>query len=95
MCFPTRLTICGKQYQVKQKKLKDHENMVCYGMTIHPRLKIEINTSAKVEQRKETLLHEVIHAISIANGINLKENQVEALSSGLYDTMKRNRYKAW
>ncbi len=93
--FPANLTIGGKQWRVTQKKMADSENVIHYGETIHPELKININSTPKIEHRKETLLHEILHIISEERGIGLRERQIKCLSNGLYDTMKRNRYKVW
>ena len=71
------------------------KNSLLFGTTVHPQMRIKINNSIKSEHKKETLLHEVIHILSSETGIKLRENQVGALSSGLYDTMKRNRYRIW
>lgn len=50
----------------------------------------EILISSKMppDIREETILHEVIHILSDTLGIDLSENQVLALSSGLYATFQ-------
>ena len=93
--IPSKLIICGKQYRVMRKDLGCEENIIHYGSTNHPQQKIEVSSKTKIEQQKETLLHEIIHVISEGYQIGLRERQIKTLANGLYDTMKRNRYRVW
>lgn len=39
----------------------------------------------------ETFLHEIVHVVETNAGLNLKEGQVNALASGLYQVLKDNK----
>lgn len=45
---------------------------------------------ASEEQKKETLLHEIIHAMDEKFRIELKERQVEQLGVAIYNLVKDN-----
>ena len=62
---------------------------ICSGICKDDRL--EINTTSPIELQRETLLHEVIHALDHVYGFNFNEDQVKGLSNGLFQTMKENK----
>lgn len=55
------------------------------------KMEIYLNDDMPLEQKQETLLHEVIHSLSEGMGVGLKEEQVRALSAGLYCVLKENK----
>jgi len=82
------LIIFGKKYKIQYKKDLKHygelENKVC---------KIIISSKIKGSERKQTLLHEIIHAIGDSN-INIKtlhEVQIEQLCLGLLSFFSENK----
>lgn len=52
--------------------------------------KIRLNAGASEEQKRETLLHEIIHAMDEKFRIGLKERQVEQLGVAIYNLVKDN-----
>ncbi len=61
-----------------------------YGQIHYLPEKIFLNADASEEQKKATLLHELIHALDEMYGIGLKEKQVEKLGNALYMLQKDN-----
>mgnify|MGYP000929838193 FL=1 len=58
----------------------DHDNQIIY-----------IKKSLPEEKKKEVLLHEVIHGISEALDMDLKEKAVQMLARSLYDFLTTNQ----
>lgn len=58
----------------------DHDNQIIY-----------IRKSLPAEKKKEVLLHEVIHGISEALDMDLKEKAVQMLARSLYDFLTTNQ----
>nr|DAT62787.1 MAG TPA: Protein of unknown function (DUF3920) [Caudoviricetes sp.] len=58
----------------------DHDNQIIY-----------IRKSLPPEKKKEVLLHEVIHGISEALDMDLKEKVVQMLARSLYDFLTTNQ----
>ena len=58
----------------------DHDNQIIY-----------IRKSLPAEKKKEVLLHEVIHGISEALDMDLKEKAVQMLARSLYDFLTANQ----
>lgn len=82
----TSLRIAGKRHSVKWgADLKGD----C-GLTEFLPLRISVGGGMAPDEERESLLHEVLHAIEYQQGLTLKEQQVRQLSVGLYETMKNN-----
>lgn len=52
---------------------------------------IYITPDATDEQQRSTLLHEIIHLVGMANGLNLSEHTVLCLESGLFGAYNGNK----
>lgn len=52
---------------------------------------IYITTDATEDQQWSTFLHELIHLVSLANGLNLSENTTLCLEGGLFQILKGNK----
>jgi hypothetical protein len=83
------MKILGKEYNIimvsDYNLLTDKLGLIDYATNT-----IYLKDNPNEEIMKETLLHEVIHGIEFALGLNLTEQQVTALSSGLYAVVKEN-----
>ena len=64
-----------------------------WGMYKAGEQEILIQSSLSEERKEETLLHEILHAVSYELGLNLSEHQVECLASGLYSVYKNSNLK--
>jgi len=51
---------------------------------------IWVDNSRQIEEAAETLMHEIIHAVQRANGIDLKEREAHALARGLFAVFEDN-----
>lgn len=83
------MKILGKEYNIimvsDYNLLTDKLGLIDYATNT-----IYLKDNPNEEIMKETLLHEVIHGVEFALGLNLTEQQVTALSSGLYAVVKEN-----
>lgn len=85
------MKILGKNFEI----ITIDDNGLSSNMGSLNTLKNEINLSKllKPDERAETTLHEVIHAIDGAFSIGLSETQVRQLSSGLFAVLAENGIK--
>lgn len=93
MEIPKKIKIGWKEYEVIEKGSNldlTSGGDECYGTLYPDRRKLYINNSFDEEQKKATLIHEIIHGIDDLFGIGLKEEQVEALGHGIYTVIKDN-----
>jgi len=52
---------------------------------------IRINSSMNIETQKSTLIHEILHVVSDCCGLDLTEQQINSLETGLYSVIKDNK----
>jgi len=86
---PALLRILGKSYSVSYRKggpLGDDEQGDCN----YQKQEITVMDGLGGDEERATLLHEAIHCVAYAMGINLPEKHVEALEGGLYALMVDN-----
>lgn len=84
------MRILGKEYDVinaEQTIMNDKIGLIDLRAN-----KIYLADIENEDTIKETLLHEIIHAIEHSLGLDLSEQQVVALSSGLYSVAKENNF---
>lgn len=88
MNIPESVDISGLNYKVEVTKsgCKDDNYM---GRTYEKECLIMVCSDMPKDQMEVTFLHEVIHAVGFAFALELSENQVTALASGLYSTLKK------
>lgn len=60
------------------------------GLFYDPGGKIYVVPEYSTQRQRVTLLHEIVHAIALKHGLNLKELEVESLASALYDLINQN-----
>lgn len=91
MPFPKEVTLLGKRWKVIHKKLEGVN-----GYNHADNMEIELDTEQGKERRKESLLHEVIHAIEKDMEMEFTEKEVARLASGLFSFMRENpKIVAW
>ena len=80
------------------KVIHTDENIVaggehCYGSHGYSarEIKITIDEDVHLQQREETLLHEIIHAIDGDRDLELSEGQIGGVSAGVYQAMRDNK----
>lgn len=88
--FPRALRILGKYWSVEQENRPRLESNFS-GMAHHFTQEIIIAKEAHEDSKRETLLHEILHCVDDAvGGQGLKEEQVRALSAGLFCVIRDN-----
>ena len=93
MLLQKSIRILGKDYEVEYCDLRKEKESsassrgyVCTGEQI---IRID-NHNSKRQTQEETLLHEIIHALSDALGADLDEKQVNLMGAGLYQVINDN-----
>ena len=79
------LTIGGHEYKIIELPLEHEDSSKeLYGRHLVKENVILINDSIHESRKKETLIHEVLHAIFYNYGLEHKENLIDAISNGLF-----------
>ena len=80
-----KLDIGGHEYTIQEKTLtsKD-ETKNLFGHHLIQDNVIFINKDIELSRKKETLIHEVLHAVFYNRGVTHDESLIETLSNGLY-----------
>jgi acetaldehyde dehydrogenase (acetylating) len=85
MKLPQTLDLLGKAWVITQKK--DNKN---YGTCQHGKCIINVNPSQPPQQMRDTVLHEVIHALEHEVQLKMSERQVTLLATVLLAAMRQN-----
>lgn len=91
MNIPEKIKLLHKEYVVEEIANLHDEESDLYGQIQYLPEKILLNTDASEEQKKATLLHEVIHGLDEIYSIGLEEEQVKKLGNALYMLQKDNQ----
>ena len=83
--IPSSIRVIGKDYKVTQEHLQGS-----IGECDDFKQEINVDPKANEQLQRDTLLHEVIHAIDYAVKTKLSEEQVSALATGLYAVFSDN-----
>lgn len=83
--IPKSLNLLGKTWSVTQKK--DSKN---FGTCYHGKCVINVNPSNVVDQQRDTLLHEIIHALEVEGQLKMTERQVTGLATLLLAGLRTN-----
>ena len=79
------LNIGGHDYKIIELPLKHEDgSKELYGRHLVKENVILINKDIAESRKKETLIHEVLHAIFYNTGLEHDERQIEAISNGLF-----------
>jgi Zn-dependent peptidase ImmA (M78 family) len=96
MTLPTSLKINGFIFKVKESDDACREGN-CYGSMHGATQTIFIDPTATDQKKKETLLHELIHAVAWTSGLSRRlddskreEEIVTSLSFGIYQVLSDN-----
>ena len=90
MRIPKRVKVGALKYRVKRCSVPLLDSQACYGTQSAKKGIIKITTSKRIcrQQKENTLIHEIIHAISDDRDLELTENQVKSLSYGICQSFK-------
>lgn len=83
-----KIRIAGVDYLITYTKTPELENVLAF--IDFNRNIIQVNSNFPEETQQQSLLHEIVHGISYAYGVDLTEEQVSTFSSGLYAVAKDN-----
>lgn len=92
MEIPKKIRVSGIDYKIELvEEIKDDIHSPDYrGIALIKQQKIKILNSYKVDDKFRTLLHEVLHIIDDDYKLELPEDTVRRLGSGLYEILKNN-----
>lgn len=82
------IKIIGKNYSVKEDPELLHDGK--FGFSNSRTQSITYSPGQAHDQVRDTVIHEIIHAIDFGVHLELKEEQVHALAAGLYATLNDN-----
>lgn len=93
--IPRRLTINGRQFRLRQRKLPDANGICDFDAQ-----RIEYRPGLSQAERRDTVLHEVMHAIRYTQGREyggeVEEDYVRSLATGLIGVLDTNpAFAAW
>lgn len=83
--LPPSVRILGKRWSVNQKAVKGDLGSCEIGYT-----RMNVNPHQSLESKRDTILHEIIHAISDEMGLNMTEKQVKGCATGALATLRDN-----
>jgi hypothetical protein len=80
--FPLSITVLGRKYKIKQGANLAYHGQPCLGLCDNTARLIYLEKNQDDQTKKETLLHEAVHAMLFITGIDQKlsegENEVYA-----------------
>ncbi len=79
------LDIVGKRFRVRWSKMEKD-----YGLCEAPKCLITVDPTHHSEQQKDTLLHEVLHALDTETHSGLREKQVRRMATVLLHFLRAN-----
>lgn len=89
-CPIKKLNLLGERYVVKKQKIKE------FGIVDYNKAVIRLRPKQSTDQARDTLLHEVIHAIDYTNSLEMNEHQVRTLATGLRAVFTTNpKFATW
>lgn len=90
MVIPEKIRILYKEYKIEQEENLHDGGDDLYGQIHYIGEKILLNSDSSEEQKKATLMHELIHGLDEMYRIGLEEEQVEKLGNAIYMLLKDN-----
>ena len=90
MRIPKEIKILGHTYAVLYRNREREDGNLNPGTCDSKFCKIWIDAGWKKSQQEATLIHEIIEALNYNLKLNLVEEQIRGLESGLYQTLKDN-----
>lgn len=91
MIIPEKVKVLYKEYSVIEEENLHDEKSDLYGQIRYIEEVIALNTASSDEQKKATLVHELIHGIDEMYRIGLEEEQIEKLGNAVYMLIKDNK----
>lgn len=89
--LPASLRILGKVFSVDTVDPEGGLRTNAIGLCLHNSCQIRISSGIHIHEQKETVLHEVIHAIDNMLSLDMSETQVRSLSACLFAVFRDNQ----
>ena len=86
MSIPAAVEILGKTYRVEQVEGEQRDYGECYV----DECRIEVWSKPCHDQKADTLLHEVLHAIDHEMHCSMSEPQIRRMTTGTLAVLRRN-----
>jgi hypothetical protein len=83
--IPKSLCLLGKTWSITRKSTPGK-----YGECQHGKLVINVSPASADDQQRDTLLHEVIHALEVEGQLKMTERQVTGLATLLLSSLRHN-----
>lgn len=83
------IRIAGKRHTVRFGVASDDLDCDC-GEYLPEALRISIRENLAPDEERETLLHEVMHAVECQQNLRVSEKVIRQLSIGIYEALKNN-----
>lgn len=93
MNIPEKIKIGWKEYTIEHADTREMliiNGGVCYGEIEYDDQVIRLNKNYGDEQKKATLIHEILHGISNMYTLDMTEDLITKLANALYIVMKDN-----
>lgn len=84
---PIKIRLCGQTWTVREKNSNEMNALGLCHTDIH---EIWINSSCTPEVRRNTFLHEILHALSYVGQLRMSERQVDVLATLLIAMARDN-----
>ena len=86
--LPKRVNLLGKYYAIERVDVVDAEGNV--GEADDKKQRIRVLDQQGFENERDTVLHEIVHALDYQLQLHLKEQQVHLLGTGLLHLLREN-----
>ncbi|NPV80730.1 MAG: hypothetical protein HPY52_10720 [Firmicutes bacterium] len=94
MKIPDKVKIGPFVYIIERPEIVDRYERELIGQCDHQAGIIRIERALTGSKAEETLLHEILHAVTMFMCLDLSEKQISQLSNGLYMVLKENNLLA-
>ena len=84
--IPTTVDVLGKTYRIEVVKKKGSDYGECFVDQCH----IEVAAYQCETQKRDTLLHELAHAVDHEMGCGMKEAQIRRMATGILAVLRHN-----
>jgi Zn-dependent peptidase ImmA (M78 family) len=87
--LPTNVRVAGFDFAVSIEAAEDFTDQL-FGQVDYRKRSIRISNRADEIRQRETLLHEILHAVDEAVDGDLNEHQISVISRGLFAVLRDN-----
>jgi glycerol-3-phosphate dehydrogenase len=90
--IPSEVDILGKRYvvEITQREGGDEEGSDDYGQCRSDQCRIEVANYQCDEQKRDTLLHEIMHGVDHEMHCNMSEAMIRRMATGLLQVLRHN-----